>query len=176
MNQAVQFTVFVDGNNVMGSRPDGWWRDRAEATRRLVAAITPLALAHGGVWTIVFDGRLPPRMPAPPACLTLVHTGHAHRDGADDRIVELVHALPDRARSLVYTSDAELRARVRALDAHVAGARALLNEIAAVRGTLQQSATGRSHDLAGGAGNGKPAKAELPTSSAAHASRRKLLW
>ena len=31
MIQAAQSTVFVDGNNVMGSRPDGWWRDRAEA-------------------------------------------------------------------------------------------------------------------------------------------------
>ena len=29
MNQAVQPRMFVDGNNVMGSRPDGWWRDRA---------------------------------------------------------------------------------------------------------------------------------------------------
>ena len=56
MTQAVQHRVFVDGNNVMGSRPDGWWRNRAEAARRLIAEITPLALDHGGVWTIVFDG------------------------------------------------------------------------------------------------------------------------
>ena len=28
--------LVVDGNNVMGSRPDGWWKDRAGATRRLV--------------------------------------------------------------------------------------------------------------------------------------------
>ena len=33
MTRAAQSRVFVDGNNVMGSRPDGWWRDRAGAAR-----------------------------------------------------------------------------------------------------------------------------------------------
>ena len=63
MTQAAQSRVFVDGNNVMGSRPDGWWRDRAGAARRLVAEIVPLALSHGDAWTIVFDGHEPPAMP-----------------------------------------------------------------------------------------------------------------
>ena len=63
MTRAAQSRVFVDGNNVMGSRPDGWWRDRAGAARRLVAEIIPLALRHGGAWTIVFDGKEPRRMP-----------------------------------------------------------------------------------------------------------------
>ena len=94
MTQAAQSRVFVDGNNVMGSRPDGWWRDRAEAARRLVAEIIPVALGHGGAWTIVFDGKKPPAMPLPPECLTVTHTGHGRRNGADDRIVELVDALP----------------------------------------------------------------------------------
>ena len=152
MTQAVQHRVFVDGNNVMGSRPDGWWRDRAEAARRLIAEITPLALDHSGVWTIVFDGQVPSGMAPSQECLTVVHTGHGRRDGADDRIVELVDALPEQSTSLVYTSDAELRARVGALGAQVAGARALLKEIAAVLGTMEPSATGRSLDRADGAG------------------------
>ena len=63
----------------------------------------------------------------------MVHTGHVRRDCADDRIVELITALPDPATALVYNSDAGLRARVRALGAKVAGARALLDEIAAAR-------------------------------------------
>ena len=136
MNPAVQPTVFVDGNNVMGSRPDGWWRDRAKAARRLVTEITPLALAHGGVWTIVFDGQVTPGKRSSPECLTVLHTGRGRRNGADDRIVELVRALPHRATSLVYTSDAELQDRVHMLGAQVAGARALLNEIGALRGTV----------------------------------------
>ena len=112
MTQTAKSKVFVVGNNVMGSRPDGWWRDRAGAARRLVAEIIPLALNHGGVWTIVFDGKEPPRMPPSPECLIVVHTGHGRRDGADDRIVELVHEHSDRAASVVYTSDATLRTRV----------------------------------------------------------------
>lgn len=136
MNPAVQPAVFVDGNNVMGSRPDGWWRDRAKAARRLVTEITPLALAHGGVWTIVFDGQVTPGKRSSPECLTVLHTGRGRRNGADDRIVELVRALPHRVTSLVYTSDAEMQDRVHMLGAQVAGARALLNEIGALRGTV----------------------------------------
>ena len=125
-------TVLVDGNNVMGSRPDGWWRNRVEAAQRLVADIVPVARSLGGTWTVVFDGARPPPMP-PQERVSVVHAGHGRRDGADDRIVELVGALPDPATALVYTSDAGLRARVHALGARVAGARALLDEIAAVR-------------------------------------------
>src|SRR5262249_27168317 len=40
-------TIIVDAANVMGSRPDGWWRDRAGAARRLIHEISALAL--GGV-------------------------------------------------------------------------------------------------------------------------------
>jgi len=61
----------------------------------------------------------------------VVHAGPARRDGADNRIVDLVEALPDPGAALVYTSDSGLRARVQALGAEVAGARALLDEIAA---------------------------------------------
>ena len=165
MIQAARTRVFVDGNNVMGSRPDGWWRDRAGAARRLVTEIIPLARDRGGEWTIVFDGREPPRMPLSPECLTVVHTGRGRRDGADDRIVELVHEHPNRAASLVYTSDAKLRTRVHALGAQVAGARALLNEIAAVRAVVEQLGTGRSLDHPDGAATGNRVSADLPTTS-----------
>ncbi|HEX9030333.1 MAG TPA: hypothetical protein VF834_00725, partial [Streptosporangiaceae bacterium] len=37
-------TVVVDAANVMGSRPDGWWRDRAAAASRLCDEIAGLAL------------------------------------------------------------------------------------------------------------------------------------
>ena len=140
MTQPVQPRVFVDGNNVMGSRADGWWRDRAEAARRLTAEIAPLAYECGGVWTIVFDGPVPRGGAPSRECPTVVYTGHHRRDGADDRIVELVDALPDRATALVYTSDAGLRARVHALGAQVAGSRTLLKHIAAVQATLESRA------------------------------------
>ena len=144
MTQAMQFAVLVDGNNVMGSRPDGWWCNCAEAAQRLVAEIAPLARGRGGAWTIVFDGSRPRGM-APQECLAVIHTGNIARDGADDRIVELVGAIPDRATALVYTSEARLRARVHALGAQVTGARALLKDIVAVRGTMEPIENSGAH-------------------------------
>ena len=132
-------TVLVDGNNEMGSRPDGWWRNRAEAAQRLVADLDSVARSLGGTWAVVFDGAQPQLMP-PQERICVVHTGHGHRDGADDRIVELIGALRDPAMALVYTSDAGLRARVRALGARVAGARTLLDKFAAVRDRTGPSA------------------------------------
>ena len=62
------------------------------------------------------------------------------RDGDDDRIVELVTALPDPATALAYTSDTRLHARVYALGAKVAGVRVLLDEIAAARTPTESGA------------------------------------
>ena len=43
--------------NVIGSRPDGWWRDRDGAVRRLVARLQRLAATGGSPITVVADGR-----------------------------------------------------------------------------------------------------------------------
>jgi 8-oxo-dGTP diphosphatase len=59
LREALQpLTIIVDGANVMGSRPDGWWRDRAGAARRLRDQLT--GLAAGGV------AALPESVHAPP--------------------------------------------------------------------------------------------------------------
>jgi hypothetical protein len=42
-------TIVVDVANVMGSRPDGWWRDRAGAAARLHAELVRLAASGRGV-------------------------------------------------------------------------------------------------------------------------------
>jgi hypothetical protein len=39
----IPVVLVVDVANVMGSRPDGWWRDRAGAASRLLAELAPLA-------------------------------------------------------------------------------------------------------------------------------------
>jgi predicted RNA-binding protein with PIN domain len=112
----------VDGTNVVGSRPDGWWRDRPGAFRRLVDDLRRLT-DRGDEVTVVFDGR--------PA--TGIEEGDVHgvvvrwarragRDAADDRIVELVEADPDPSTLRVVTSDRALAARVRALGTEVTGA------------------------------------------------------
>ena len=171
MTRAAHSRVFVDGKNVMGSRPAGWC-DRAGAARRLVAEIIPLALGHGGVWTIVFDGKEPPRMPPSPECLIVVHTGHGRRDGVDDRIVELVHERPDRAASLVYTSDAKLRTRVKALGTQVMGSGVLLSQIATLRATMEPTDNGHTPNSADGSESDNHVNEELPTICTAEATNR----
>ena len=73
-------TVVVQGSNLTGSRPGGWWRHRAEAATRLIG---PVAQSLGGALTIFFDGSTPPRVAALHKWLDMVHTGHVRRDGAD---------------------------------------------------------------------------------------------
>ena len=47
----------VDGMNVIGSRPNGWWRDRPGAMRALVEELEAFAERGGEAVTVVFDGR-----------------------------------------------------------------------------------------------------------------------
>ena len=123
----------------------------------------------------MFDGHAPPAMPPSPECLTVVHTGHGRRDGADDRIVELVHELPDRAASLVYTSDAKLRTRVKAFGTQVMGSGTLLRQISTVCSSMEPIDTGHSPDSADGTGNDHHVNGELPTTSTSDARSREPL-
>ncbi|HTE60943.1 MAG TPA: NYN domain-containing protein [Solirubrobacteraceae bacterium] len=114
--------LIVDGNNVMGSHPDGWWKDRAGAARRLVERIGAWADATGADVVVVFDGRPPSARTAPPG----VEVRYAERGGAnaaDDVIAALVADDAAPAELRVVTSDAELARRVREHGAEVIGAR-----------------------------------------------------
>jgi predicted RNA-binding protein with PIN domain len=124
--------VIVDGMNVFGSRPDGWWRDREGAVRRLVEQLQSLARAAGGDerYAVVFDGRAPRGLEEGVHDGVLVAYATRHgRDAADDRIVAEVERDPDPASLTVVTSDANLRDRVQALGATVEGAGSLLNRL-----------------------------------------------
>jgi predicted RNA-binding protein with PIN domain len=118
--------VLVDGNNVMGSRPDGWWKDRAGAARRLVEQI--------GEWAtddviVYFDGAPHPELPSPEH-VEVRYATRRGRDAADDDIAALVGEHPEPERLLVVTSDADLARRVREHGARVEGARWLLDRLA----------------------------------------------
>ncbi|GHC54009.1 NTP pyrophosphohydrolase [Streptomyces cinnamoneus] len=120
--------LVVDAANVVGCVPDGWWRDRLGAAERLRDALAAYAV----------DG-LPAGVPVPsagPLEIVLVVEGAARGVGAvpgvrveaapgsgDDRIVEVVAARTPGRPCVVVTADRELRARVRALGAEVAGPR-----------------------------------------------------
>jgi 8-oxo-dGTP diphosphatase len=135
---AVAVTVLVDGANVMGSRPDGWWRDRAGAAVRLHAdlvrvAATPelcvpeLAVPESGGgtvgWVLVLEGAA--------RAAVLASSGEVRvvlADGSgDDAIVALVRSLP--VPCAVVTADRELRRRCTAAGASVLGPGWLLNLI-----------------------------------------------
>ena len=109
----------VDGNNVMGSRPDGWWRDRTRAARSLVGDLALFAARERVPVTVVFDGA-PFDVEVPgDAPLEVVFAARGGRDAADDEIARRVAAAADAAALRVVTSDAELARRVREHGAEV---------------------------------------------------------
>jgi predicted RNA-binding protein with PIN domain len=115
-------STIIDGNNVIGSRPDGWWRDRAAATRRLVEQLAAWAARGGGRVTVVFDGARPQRFDAPEA-VEVIFAERSGRDAADDVIAALVADAAPGDRVDVVTSDRGLAERVRAHGATVVGSR-----------------------------------------------------
>jgi predicted RNA-binding protein with PIN domain len=121
--------MLVDGLNVIGSRPDGWWRDRTGAMRRLVAALDRLAARDGDEPTVVLDGR--PREVGDPAHVTVVFAPGG-RNAGDDEIVRRVAADPDPGALVVVTSDRELARRVEEAGASVTPSRALLRRLESV--------------------------------------------
>jgi predicted RNA-binding protein with PIN domain len=108
----------VDGMNVIGSRPTGWWRDRPGAMRQLVADLREL----GEPVTVVFDGR--PFEIDDPGSVDVRFASRRSRNAADDDIAKLVAETEDTADLCVVTSDGELTERVQAEGARVMGARA----------------------------------------------------
>ncbi|WP_022899204.1 NUDIX domain-containing protein [Humibacter albus] len=134
--------VIVDAANVVGSRPDGWWRDRAAAAARLAAGLisltesgwpaSALQLPHDLWWprvVMVLEGQAK-RMPALGSShpLELVH---ADSDG-DSAIVDRVASEADPTQAIVVTADRGLGERVRGLGASIASPGAVLSAIDAV--------------------------------------------
>ncbi|WP_280343567.1 NYN domain-containing protein [Nocardia neocaledoniensis] len=116
-----QRVLVVDAANVVGSRADGWWKDRAGAARRLLGELAELAtrlpesteliVVLEGAAKRAVDGTEPsaPRMTVVPA------------DGSgDDTIVEVVSASKTHDITVV-TADRELRSRVEAHGAATVG-------------------------------------------------------
>ena len=106
----------VDGMNVIGSRPTGWWRDRPAAMRDLVERLQTLEEPV----TVIFDGR--PFEIEDSGGVEVRFARRRGRNAADDDIAALVEAAADPETLRVVTSDGELAARVRAHGAEVVGA------------------------------------------------------
>jgi predicted RNA-binding protein with PIN domain len=117
----------VDGNNVMGARPDGWWRDRQGAQGRLVDRLEAFAEARDVPVTVIFDGR--PHDAGGGLRVAVRFARRSGRDAADDDLAVLVERHPEPEGLTVVTSDATLAERVRAAGAQVLGAGAFLREL-----------------------------------------------
>jgi hypothetical protein len=119
--------LLIDAANVIGSRPTGWWRDRAGAARTFVAQVRIAAVA-GQIdqpVVVVLEGRS--RQGAPGGEADGVTVVHAEGSG-DDALVEVVAEASDEAVTLV-TADRELRRRAEELGAEVVGPSWLLGRL-----------------------------------------------
>jgi predicted RNA-binding protein with PIN domain len=120
----------VDGMNLIGSRPDGWWRDRAGARRRLVAELASLVGPDVEV-TVVFDGRPGPgEIEGAAAAGITARFAPGGPNAADHAIVALLPSLGAGAGAgagagvTVVTSDAALADSARRAAVAVVGVRA----------------------------------------------------
>jgi hypothetical protein len=100
--------MVVDGANVVGARPDGWWKDRAGAAQRLHERLLTADL--GGDVVLVLEGQAKAGVVA--GRDGHVRTVHAAKDG-DAEIVRQAHAAAEGGeRVTVVTADRMLSARV----------------------------------------------------------------
>ena len=109
----------VDGMNVIGSRPSGWWRDRPRAMRELVEELEEFARRDGDPVTVVFDGG---PFDVDSEAVDVRFASRRGPNAADDDIAALVESDGSPGELSVVTSDGDLARRVRSAGASVVGA------------------------------------------------------
>lgn len=112
----------IDAYNVLGARPDGWWRNRPLALANLCDDIAAWRPDDDRV-VVMIDGW--PRAEVPERLWNGIDVRYAHRrgpDGADRAIVDLVRESDAPADMTVVTSDRRLRSQVLDNGAAVEGA------------------------------------------------------
>ncbi|MFC6014256.1 NYN domain-containing protein [Nocardia lasii] len=114
--------IVVDAANVIGSRANGWWKDRAGAARRLLDDVAGLTtqLPETTEVTVVLEGAAKAAadgaQPSAPRMTVVL----APRSG-DDKIVDVVAEANSHEQITVVTADRELRTRVEAHGADTVG-------------------------------------------------------
>ncbi len=118
--------LIVDGANVVGATPDGWWKDRPGAAARLHERLLVADLVHDEV-VLVLEGQAKAGVPA--GRDAHVRTVHAPRDG-DAAIVAAARGAGESGASVtVVTADRALAARVASVDAEVLRPSWLLDQL-----------------------------------------------
>ena len=120
--------LIVDAANVVGSRPDGWWRDRPGAARRLHERLSAAVLAQDEI-VLVLEGDA--RQGSPPVREGRLQTVHADGSGDDAIVEEVVRQVSagDGRDVLVVTADRVLRDRVESAGAKTASPSWLLDQL-----------------------------------------------
>ncbi|HWB68915.1 MAG TPA: RNA-binding protein [Solirubrobacterales bacterium] len=110
----------VDAMNVIGSRPDGWWRDRGGAIESLAGKLERWAQETGERVTLVLE-----RPPSPPPAVSAIALEWAPRPAPNSADAEIVRRLPgwlgEGEDVVLVTSDRELADRAAALGAAIEG-------------------------------------------------------
>jgi predicted RNA-binding protein with PIN domain len=119
--------LYIDGNNVMGAVPDGWWRDRSGAARRLLDRVRCYASSTDRPVTVVFDMTLPDLPEGDHDGVTVRYATRRGRNAADDRIVALLDEVREPIE--VVTSDRDLIARTGGPGRRQTGAGAFLRTL-----------------------------------------------
>jgi hypothetical protein len=121
--------LVVDAANVIGSRPTGWWKDRAGAARSFVGDLRAGVAAGrlSGPVVVVLEGKA--RQGASSGTAEGVTVVHAEGSG-DDALVDVVRDAPDDEAVVLVSADRELRRRAEALRAEVVGPKWLLERLA----------------------------------------------
>ena len=118
--------LVVDAANVVGSRPDGWWKDRAAATRRLHERLLVADLGHDQV-VLVLEGQA--RGAARRGVDGHVRVAHAPGHGDEAIVSQVASARQAGNEVTAVTADRMLGARLEGLGAQVVGPSWLLDEL-----------------------------------------------
>lgn len=119
-------TLIVDGANVVGSRPDGWWKDRAGAAQRLYDRLSAATLPYDRV-VLVLEGKAKPGHAQDATGRPEVV--HAPREGDDEIVAQAQHAVDAGEQTAVATADRGLEQRVREVGATIISPGSLLRTL-----------------------------------------------
>jgi uncharacterized protein YaiI (UPF0178 family) len=117
----------IDGMNVIGTRPDAWWRDRHRSMVRLVHMLEVWVASSGEDVTVVFEH--PPSPPIGSSVIEVAHAPRPRRDSADDEIVRRLLSESEPGKVRVVTSDRWLADRALAAGASVQPADSFRREL-----------------------------------------------
>jgi len=122
----VKRVLVVDGANVVGSRPDGWWRDRAGAAARLHGRLAVADTSYDEI-VLVLEGQAKGGVPR--GRDAHVRTVHAPRDGDASIVSETATARERGDDVVVITADRALAARIEAHGARTMSPSWLLDQL-----------------------------------------------